>query len=282
LQLCRAGRRRLSGNSSIGAANAQCDLTPRAIGATSRPMNATTSQRADVALTERGLFESRAKAREAILAGLVSVNGRLVAKPSQAIAGDAEIVAQAPHPWVSRGGVKLAHALDVFGVEPKDRVCLDVGASTGGFTHVLLACGARHVTAVDVGHGQLHEKIAKDPRVSSFEGQDARRLTTAQLREPPDLVVMDASFISLSLLLEHVLSLAAPQAELVALIKPQFEAGRAAAKKGVVREEAAHARACARVSSEIERLGWSVAGLAPSPIEGGDGNREFLIYARRT
>jgi 23S rRNA (cytidine1920-2'-O)/16S rRNA (cytidine1409-2'-O)-methyltransferase len=244
-------------------------------------MNATSSQRADVALTERGLFESRAKAREAILAGLVSVDGRVVAKPSQPIASDAEIVAQAPYPWVSRGGVKLAHALDAFGVDPRDRMCLDIGASTGGFTHVLLTRGARHVTAVDVGHRQLHEKIAGDPRVSSLEGQDARLLMAAQLREPPDLVVMDASFISLSLLLEHVLSLAAPQAELIALIKPQFEAGRAAVRKGVVREETAHARACVRVSSEIERLGWSVAGLVASPIEGGDGNREFLISARR-
>jgi 23S rRNA (cytidine1920-2'-O)/16S rRNA (cytidine1409-2'-O)-methyltransferase len=244
-------------------------------------MNATSLQRADVALTERGLFESRAKAREAILAGLVSVDGRVIAKPSQTIASDAEIVAQAPYPWVSRGGVKLAHALDAFGVDPHDRICLDIGASTGGFTHVLLARGARHVTAVDVGHGQLHEKIARDPRVKSLEGQDARLLSAAQTSQPPSLIVIDASFISLSLLLEHVLSLAAPQAELVALIKPQFEAGRAAVKKGLVRDEAVHSEVCARISTEIERLGWLVGGLTRSPIEGGEGNREFLICARR-
>ena len=244
-------------------------------------MNATSLQRADVALTERGLFESRAKAREAILAGLVSVDGRVIAKPSQTIASDAEIVAQAPYPWVSRGGVKLAHALDFFGVDPHDRICLDIGASTGGFTHVLLARGARHVTAVDVGHGQLHEKIARDPRVTSLEGQDARLLSAAQSPQPPSLIVIDASFISLSLLLEHVLSLAAPQAELVALIKPQFEAGRAAVKKGLVRDEAVHSEVRARISTEIERLGWLVGGLTRSPIEGGEGNREFLICARQ-
>jgi 23S rRNA (cytidine1920-2'-O)/16S rRNA (cytidine1409-2'-O)-methyltransferase len=239
------------------------------------------AKRADAALAERGLFPSRAKAREAIEAGLVSVDGRMIAKPSEPIAAGAQIVARAPYPWVSRGGVKLAHALDAFGVDPSGRFCLDVGASTGGFTDVLLARGARHVTAVDVGHGQLHDKLARDPRVTSFEGLDARDLRTAHLPEPPTLVVCDASFISLALILPKPLSLAAEATELVALVKPQFEAGRAAAKKGVVRDEAVHMQVCVRIGEEIKRLGWRVLAVVPSPIEGGDGNREFLLCARR-
>ncbi len=239
------------------------------------------TKRADAALHEWGFFESRAKAREAIEAGLVTVDGRIVTKPSTAIAEGAEIVASAPYPWVSRGGVKLAHALDSFTVDPKGRFCLDVGASTGGFTDVLLARGARHVVAIDVGHGQLHEKLRGDARVSSMEGQDARTLTSAQLAEAPTLIVMDASFISLGALLPNVLSLAAPSAELVALIKPQFEAGRAAVKKGVVRDERIHAEVCDRAGRDIEALGWRVLGVIPSPIEGGDGNSEFLIHAAR-
>jgi len=237
------------------------------------------AKRADAALHERGFFESRAKARQAIEAGLVAVNGRVVTKPAAPIADDAEIVATAPYPWVSRGGVKLAHALETFGVEVAGRFCLDVGASTGGFTDVLLSRDARHVVAVDVGRDQLHEKLRRDARVTSLESQDARELTPAQLGEAPGLVVMDASFISLSALLPHVLSLAGPAADLVALIKPQFEAGRAAVKKGVVRDKKIHADACGRVRSRIEALGWRVVGLVASPIEGGDGNREFLIHA---
>ncbi|PPD05487.1 MAG: TlyA family rRNA (cytidine-2'-O)-methyltransferase [Methylocystis sp.] len=237
------------------------------------------ASRADTALHARGLFESRAKAREAIEAGLVSVDGRIVKKPSEPIAADAHIVAQAAYPWVSRGGVKLAHALDQFRVDPDGRFCLDVGASTGGFTDVLLTRGARHVVAADVGHGQLHARLRADRRVTSLEGQDARALTAAHLTEPPSLVVIDASFISLSVLLPHVLSLAAPRADLVALIKPQFEAGRAAVKKGVLRDEKIHAQVCARIEGEIEALGWRVSGVIPSPIEGGDGNREFLVHA---
>jgi 23S rRNA (cytidine1920-2'-O)/16S rRNA (cytidine1409-2'-O)-methyltransferase len=239
------------------------------------------ARRADVALVERGFFESRAKAREAIEAGLVAADGRRVTKPSAPLADDAQIVASAPYPWVSRGGVKLAHALDVFGVDPSGFFCLDVGSSTGGFTDVLLARGARHVVAVDVGHDQLHEKLRRDPRVTSLEGQDARTLTRAQLPEAPALIVMDASFISLGALLPNVLSLAAPQATLVALIKPQFEAGRAANRKGVVRDDKVHADVCARARADIEALGWRVADVIASPIEGGDGNREFLICAAR-
>jgi 23S rRNA (cytidine1920-2'-O)/16S rRNA (cytidine1409-2'-O)-methyltransferase len=238
--------------------------------------------RADVALCERGLFESRAKAREAILAGLVRVDGRPVAKPSQLVPPEAALSAEAPYPWVSRGGVKLAHALERFAIEAAGRCCLDVGASTGGFTDVLLAKGARHVTAVDVGHGQLHARLAADPRVASLEGLDARALTAAHLPEPPSLVVVDASFISLALVLPNALALAASAAELVALVKPQFEAGRAAAKKGVVRDASIHAEVCARVAAGIEGLGWTIVATTPSPIEGGDGNREFLLHARRS
>jgi len=237
--------------------------------------------RADTALHGRGLFESRAKAREAIEAGLVSVDGRIVKKPSEPIAENATIVARAPYPWASRGGVKLAHALDHFGVDPKGRFCLDVGASTGGFTDVLLTRGARHVVAVDVGHGQLHERLRADLRVTSLERQDARMLTAAHLAEPPSLIVIDASFISLTALLPQVLARAAPRADLVALIKPQFEAGRAAVKKGVVRDEKIHAQVCARIEREIEALRWRVCGVIPSPIAGGDGNREFLLHAAR-
>ncbi|MGD9539703.1 TlyA family RNA methyltransferase [Methylocystis sp.] len=240
------------------------------------------ASRADTALHARGLFESRAKAREAIEAGLVSVDGRIVKKPSEPIASDANIVARPPYPWVSRGGVKLAHALTHFGVDPKGRFCLDVGASTGGFTDVLLTQGARHVVAVDVGHGQLHERLRADSRVTSLEGQDARTLTIEQLTDAPSLIVIDASFISLTALLPLVLSLAAPRADLVALIKPQFEAGHAAVKKGVVRDEKIHAQVCASIEKEIEALGWQVRGVIPSPIEGGDGNREFLVHAARS
>lgn len=239
------------------------------------------ARRADAALHARGFFESRAKAREAIEAGLVTVDGRVVTKPSAPIAESAEIVARAPYPWVSRGGVKLAHALDIFGVDPAGRFCLDIGASTGGFTDVLLARGARHVVAVDVGHDQLHERLRHDSRVTSMEGQDARTLAPSQLAEAPALIVIDASFISLAALLPNVLALAAPGATLVALIKPQFEAGRAASKKGVVRDEKIHALVCDRAAQEIGAHGWRVCGVVPSPITGGDGNREFLLHAVR-
>ena len=237
--------------------------------------------RADSLLIERGFFESRAKARAAIEAGLVSADGVTIAKPSQEIGPQAEIVAESPHPFVSRGGVKLDFALEHFGVDVKDRYCLDLGASTGGFTDALLKRGARHVVAVDVGSGQLHPRIAQDPRVTSYEKLDARALALAHLAELPSLVVCDASFISLALLLERPLSLAAKEATLVALIKPQFESGRGAGKKGVVRDAAAHEAACAKIAEAVTRLGWRVAGIAPSPIEGGDGNREFLICGRR-
>lgn len=238
--------------------------------------------RADQLLAGRGLFESRAKAREAIESGLVSADGRIVAKPSEQIAESAEITARAPYPWVSRGGVKLAHALELFGEDPAGRYCLDVGASTGGFTDVLLSRGARHVVAVDVGHGQLHPRIASDARMTALERLDARALKPAHLAEPPGLTVCDASFISLTLILPNMLALAAKEATVITLIKPQFEAGRAAVKKGVVRDAKIYDEVCERIAKEVKRLGWRVIGVAPSPIEGGDGNREFLLCARRT
>ena len=233
--------------------------------------------RADALLAERGFYESRAKAREAIEAGLVSADGRLVQKPSQVIDAGAKIAAAAPYPWVSRGGVKLDFALKEFCVDPSGCYCLDIGASTGGFTDVLLSRGARHVVAIDVGHGQLHPRIASDARVTALEKLDARDLRAQHLAEPPSLIVCDASFISLRLILPPVLRLAAPPATLIALVKPQFEAGRDAAKKGVVRDTKVHDEVCSRIAETIASLGWRVAGLAPSPIEGGDGNREFLI-----
>ncbi len=237
--------------------------------------------RADTLLTERGFYESRAKAREAIEAGLVTADGGPVRKPSQEIASEATIVASAPYPFVSRGGVKLDFALTRFGVEVAGRRCLDVGASTGGFTDALLRRGAAHVVAIDVGSGQLHPRIAADDRVASFEKLDARALAPKHLGEAPNLVVCDASFISLELILPHVLTLAANEATLIALIKPQFEAGPGAAKKGVVRDASIHASVCARIVSLVETLGWRVMGTIPSPIEGGDGNREFLLCAHR-
>ena len=245
-------------------------------------MNATqpTTKRADIALVERGFFESRAKAREAIEAGLVICDGRPVRKPSEPIAPEATISAQAAYPWVSRGGLKLVSALDHFGVDASDRVCLDVGASTGGFTDVLLSRGARRVFAIDVGHGQLHPRIAADPRVTALEGMDARKLPGFD--EPPSLIVCDVSFISQKLVLPHALKFATPGAFLLSLIKPQFEAGRDATRKGVVRDASIHARVCAKIEAFVTSLGWTSLGVIPSPIAGGDGNREFLIGAQRS
>ena len=240
-----------------------------------------TRQRADTLLVDRRFFASRAQARAAIEAGLVRAAGRTVRKPAEPIDADCAIEAAAPHPWVSRGGVKLAAALDAFAIDPAARPCLDIGASTGGFTHVLVSRGAACVTAVDVGHGQLHASLRSHPAVVSLEGLDARALTPAMLPLPPAIITCDASFISAKLILPHVLALAAPQATLVLLIKPQFEAGRARVAKGVVRDAAVHDDVCAEIAALVEALGWVVIGLMPSPIEGGDGNHEFLLGARR-
>jgi 23S rRNA (cytidine1920-2'-O)/16S rRNA (cytidine1409-2'-O)-methyltransferase len=238
-------------------------------------------KRADIVLVERGFFSSRARAQAAIAAGLVSVGGVALTKASEALADDAPIAAEPPYPWASRGGVKLAAALDAFGFDPSGLVCLDVGASTGGFTDVLLARGAANVTAVDVGHGQLDPRLAADPRVCPLESVDARALDVERLGERPGAIVIDVSFISQRLVLPHVLKLAAEAAWLVSLVKPQFEVGRAEIVKGRVKSEAALERACAGVGACIEAQGWTVLGRIPSPILGGAGAREFLIAARR-
>lgn len=238
-------------------------------------------QRADLLLLERGLFQSRAKAREAIEAGLVTSGGEIVKRASDMLDPKAALTATPAYEWVSRGGLKLVAGLDAFEIDPTGLVCLDVGASTGGFTHVLLDRGAAKVYAVDVGQGQLHRRFLTHPRVVAMEKTDARDLTAARIDPPPRLIVCDASFISLKLVLPAALSLAAPDARLIALIKPQFEAGRAAVKKGVVRDPEIHAAVCRDIESWLTDLGWKVLGLVPSPIAGGDGNVEFLVGATR-
>jgi 23S rRNA (cytidine1920-2'-O)/16S rRNA (cytidine1409-2'-O)-methyltransferase len=235
--------------------------------------------RIDRLLVERGLFESRAKAQAAIAAGFVTADGATVKKPSDKIAIDAVLHAMPGQPYVSRGGAKLATALDHFDFDPAGRVGLDVGASTGGFTDVLLARGARRVYAVDVGQGQLHPSLRARPEVVAFEGSDIRSFEAVQLAERPDLIVIDVSFISLKLVLPPTLALAAPRAELVALIKPQFEAGRRHIKKGIVRDPSIHAAVCEDIAAFVAALGWTVLGVIRSPILGGDGNAEFLLGA---
>lgn len=240
-----------------------------------------TRKRADVALVERGFFASRARAQEAIAAGLVTVNGAVIRKASDTVPEEATITAEQPHPYVSRGGVKLAAALDAFAIDPKGKTCLDIGASTGGFTEVLLQRGADHVYAVDVGHGQLHPSILGNARVTNLEGTDARALTDALIPHKADLLVSDVSFISLKLVLPPAVAFLKPRAELAVLVKPQFEAGRDHVKKGIVRDEAVHRTVCEDLQAFVASLGFDVIGLVPSPIEGGDGNREFLLGARR-
>jgi 23S rRNA (cytidine1920-2'-O)/16S rRNA (cytidine1409-2'-O)-methyltransferase len=235
--------------------------------------------RADRFLVERGLFESRAKAQAAIEAGRVKANGIAVRKASDEIEQDATIEARPAHPYVSRGGLKLAAALDAFGFAPKGRICLDVGASTGGFTQVLLERGAAQVYAVDVGHGQLHASLRSWPEVVSLEATDIRELQP--LDPAPDLVVIDVSFISLKQVIPAALKLVTSPAYLVALIKPQFEAGRERVKKGVVRDPNVHVAVCDDIVAFVRSLGWRVLGVIPSPIAGGDGNREFLLGATR-
>ncbi len=240
-------------------------------------------KRLDQLLVERGLAESRAKAQALVLAGLVFSGEKRLDKAGTSIADDAALdVRGQPHPWVSRGGLKLAHALGHFGIDPGGLVAVDVGASTGGFTDVLLAHGAAKVYAVDVGHGQLAWKLRNDPRVVVLERTNARNLTAAAISDAPDMVVCDASFIGLETVLPAVLGLARQGAILVALIKPQFEVGPArVGKGGVVRDPALHEEVCTRISAWLDRQGWQVAGIEPSPILGPEGNREFLIAARK-
>jgi 23S rRNA (cytidine1920-2'-O)/16S rRNA (cytidine1409-2'-O)-methyltransferase len=245
--------------------------------------------RLDQLLVDRGLAPSRERARALILAGDVSVDGRPAGKAGTTVSADADIVLRTPdHPWVSRGGVKLAHALDTFKIDPSGLMALDIGASTGGFTDVLLQRGAARVVALDVGHNQLDWKIRTDPRVQVLEGVNARYLTVDQL--PPhlpndarrfDLVTIDVSFISLRHILPVVPPLLATRAHVIALVKPQFEAGKDdVGKGGIVRDERIHARVIDEVIEAARQAGLVQRGLEPSPITGTEGNREFLLYLR--
>jgi 23S rRNA (cytidine1920-2'-O)/16S rRNA (cytidine1409-2'-O)-methyltransferase len=237
-------------------------------------------KRADILLVERGLFESRARAQAAIEAGFVTANDRPVSKPSESIAADAVLQAQPAHPFVSRGGVKLTGALEQYPVEIEDHVCLDVGASTGGFTEVLLAAGASLVFAIDVGREQLHASLRGHPRIVSMEETDIRKFENKRLPARPDVVVVDVSFISLKAVLPVALSLAAAPMHLLALIKPQFEAPRKHSRRGIIRETAVHQAVCDDIAAFVASLGCSGIKIFPSPITGGDGNIEFFIGAR--
>jgi 23S rRNA (cytidine1920-2'-O)/16S rRNA (cytidine1409-2'-O)-methyltransferase len=238
-------------------------------------------KRADVLLVERGVFESRARAQAAIEAGLVTANDKTVLKASEGIAVDAALQAQPAHPFVSRGGVKLTGALERYPIEIEDHVCLDVGASTGGFTEVLLANGAALVFSIDVGRGQLHPSLHGHPRIVSMEETDIRGFEGKRLPQRPDIVVIDVSFISLKAVLPVALSLAAAPMHLLALIKPQFEAPRKHSKRGIIRDAAVHQKVCDDITAFAASLGCTGIEVFPSSISGGDGNIEFFIGARR-
>lgn len=238
--------------------------------------------RLDKVLLARELVPSRSRARDLIVRGAVSVGGAIETKPGAIVAADAPIAISEASDYVSRGALKVEAALDAFGFDAKGRVALDVGASTGGFTEVLLKRGAVHVYAVDVGRGQLHPSLVQDPRVTSLEGQDARELTKREIPQRVSAIVADVSFISLEKVLPAVFAFAAPGAWLVALVKPQFEAGRAAiGKGGIVRDAAVRAAQADKIAVWISGLeGWQVAGVIASPVAGGSGNQEFLLGAR--
>src|ERR1700726_3083590 len=238
-------------------------------------------KRADVVLVERGLFESRARARAAIDAGLVVANDKLVAKPSETIPADAALQAQPEHPYVSRGGVKLAAALEQYPIDIEGHVCLDVGASTGGFTEGLLANGASLVFSIDVGREQLHPSLRGHPKVVSMEETDIRDFEGKRLPARPDVVVIDVSFISLKAVLPVALSLAAAPMHLLALIKPQFEAARKHSKRGIIRNALVHQEICDDIAAFVASQGCTDIQMFPSSIKGGDGNIEFFIGARR-
>ncbi len=242
---------------------------------------AATRKRIDTLLVERGLFESRARARAAIEAGLVVANDKTVAKPSETIPEDAVLQAQPAHPFVSRGGVKLAGALEHYPIDIEGHVCLDVGASTGGFTEVLLANGAALVFAVDVGHDQLHHSLRHNPKIVSMEKTDIRKYEGKRLPARPDIVTIDVSFISLKHVLPVALSLAAAPMHLLALIKPQFEAQGAHGKGGIIRDAAVHKKVCDDIAAFAASLGCNEIEVFPSSIPGGDGNAEFFLGARR-
>ncbi len=241
----------------------------------------TARERADRLLVARGLFESRARAQAAIAAGLVTADGVPVRKASEAISSAAVIAAEPEHPYVSRGGVKLAAALDHFHLDVTGRICLDVGASTGGFTEVLVLRGAQRVYAVDVGRDQLHPCLRGRSDIVSMEETDIRTLDPARLADKPELATVDVSFISLKLVLPAVGKILNPRAKLVALIKPQFEAGRRDIKKGIVRDAAVHSAVCNDIGAFLSALGWRIGGIAPAAIPGGAGNLEFFIEAER-
>ena len=240
-------------------------------------------ERADKILVERGLAESRTRAQAMIMAGSVFIGEQRVEKPGDMIPIDADVVARGQeHAWVSRGGMKLDHGLRHFSIDPANCICIDVGASTGGFTDVLLQNGAAKVYAVDVGRGQLDWKLRQEERVIVLEGTNARYLTGEQIPEMADLIVCDASFIGLEKVLPASLALAKPRAKLIALIKPQFQAGRKdVGKGGVVRDAAIHQRVCDEVSAWLEETGWRPSGITESPIKGPKGNTEFLAFAKR-
>ena len=239
-------------------------------------------RRVDLLLVERGLCASRAEAQRLLLAGKVLAAGQRVDKPGTHQSDEVPLSVAGPaHPFVSRGGVKLRHALHAFGVDPRDRVCLDVGASTGGFTDCLLQAGARLVIAVDVGYGQLHARLRQDPRVHVLERTNIRHLEASRLPAVPDLATIDASFISLALVLPPVRRLLAEPFDLIALVKPQFEVGKGqVGKRGVVRDPALHRAVLERVAASGTDLGCGVVGLAISPLRGPMGNREFLVHLR--
>ena len=240
--------------------------------------------RADLFLVEKGHAASRSEAQAAIRAGLVKVDGEVLEKPSKTVADGAAIEYRKPHPFVSRGGVKLAAALDHFQLSPEDRICLDIGASTGGFTEVLLMGGASKVYAIDVGHGQMHPRIQRDKRVIAKDGINARDLSPAHLPEAPSGLTIDVSFIGLQLALPPAMAMAAAGAWLVALVKPQFEVGRDwVGKGGIVRDTEAQMQALTDIKAFIgAQSRWSVIGSIESPITGGEGNKEFLIAAQKS
>ena len=240
------------------------------------------SSRLDTFLVDRGHYESRARAASAIKAGKVVIDGKIATKPSQKVSEHQNIKAENEHPWVSRGGLKLAHALKVFGIDPKNQICLDVGSSTGGFTEVLLAGGAAKIYAVDVGRDQLHKRLRGNDKIISLESTDARNLTADLFAPLPDFIVCDASFISAAKVLKRPLELAEPCCELMTLIKPQFEVGKTnIGKGGLVKDQSIAKQSLDDFSVWLEGQGWTVILTDTSPIKGGDGNTEYLLHARK-